>query len=155
MERYGFLYTSEIETDNVCLPTKQICITRVHHYFYKNLSDCIRNAITCETVKEKETRHYIKILKNADVIHEIHNISTDVTYGYLYLCIKKELNADHIYLFSPCNTLFPSMLDCVTCDKSYKENDFSKTTDNVIKLGYFMVLKDDDLVRELHRPLCV
>lgn len=154
MERYGYLYTSEIETDNLCLPTRQISITHVHNYFYKNLSDCIRNAIT-ETIKEHETRHYIKILKNADVIQEIHNTSEESTYGYLYLCLKKESNTDHIYLFSPSHTLFSNMLDCVTCEKSYKENDFPKTVDNIIKLGYFVLLKDDDLMRELHRPICM
>lgn len=154
MERFGYLHTSEIELDNLCFPTRQISITHVHHYFYKNLSDCIRNATT-ETVKENETRHYLKILKNADVVREIHNTSEESTYGYLYLCLKKELNMERIYLFSPCNVLFSNMLDCVTCEKSYKENDFSNIAENVIKLGYFILLKDDDLIHELHRPLCI
>lgn len=88
--------------------------------FYKNLSDCIRNAITCETIKENKTRHYIKIFKNSDVVQEIRNTSTKLTYGYLHLCVKHEMNTDHIYLFSPCNILLRSMLCCVTCAKFKK-----------------------------------
>lgn len=79
------------------------------------------------------------------MVQEIRNTSTKLTYGYLNLCVKHEMNTDHIYLFSPCNILYRSMLCCVHCAK-FKENDFSKTVESVIKLGYFTLLKDCDLV---------
>lgn len=154
MERYGYLHTLDSETDNLCFATRQNSITYVHNYFYKNLSDCIRCAVS-DPIKENETRHYIKILKNADVVREIHDTSEKSSYGFLYLCLKKEMNKDHIYLFSPCNMLFSSMLECVSCEKNYKENDFSKTIDSVIKLGYFKLLTEDDVIKELHRPVCI
>lgn len=113
--------------------------------FYKNLSDCICNAITCETIKENKTRHYIKIFKNSDVVQEICNTSTKLTYGYLHLCVKHEMNTDHIYLFSPCIILNRSMMCCATCAK-FQEKDFSKTVKSAIKLGYFILVKDYDLV---------
>lgn len=74
MERYGYLHTLDSETDNLCFATRQNSITYVHNYFYKNLSDCIRCAVS-DPIKENETRHYIKILKNADVVREIHDTS--------------------------------------------------------------------------------
>lgn len=44
----------------ICLPTEQICITRVHHYLYKKLSDCMCSSVTYKTIKVKETHHIKK-----------------------------------------------------------------------------------------------
>ena len=157
MERFGYLLTKEVELDNSCFPEKQICVNRIHPYFFKNLSDCIRHATGLDTVQEKEKRYYIKILKNSDVVRYIHNISGEYTCGYLYLFVKKEMDKDQISLFSHCNSLYNNMLDCVSSDKSFKEDSDCKSTkqyDHVIKIAYFVLLKDD-ILYQLHCPTCL
>lgn len=66
---------------------------------------------------------------------------------YIYDCVKK--NLEPIRLFSMSNKVHDNMLDYVFIDKYYNlENDLD---DFVIKVGYFVVMNDDDLICELHR----
>ena len=144
MDRYGYLFLSNA-VDEV-----ELRIERVQHSFFKNLSDCIRNALYYDSSNKKEKRHYFKILKNSDVVQHIHNISKDCTYGYLYLCLVD----DQITLFSTGNDLYHNMLDCVCANKSYMDCDLFKGEQQqyVIKVGYFVLLNDDEIIRELHLP---
>lgn len=156
MERYGWI-TSEVELSN-CFPSKKIHILDVNHNFFKKLDDCIRNALSHNTSMEKDKHHYLKILKTSDVIHHIHDINSDNYYGYIYLRFKKDANFEKISLFSHCSTLFHDMLDCVTAQKCFKELSNSGEEEEVgeysdIKIAYFILLKDNDLLHELSRSM--
>ena len=50
------------------------------------------------------------------------------------------------------------MLDCIPSDKSFKEDNNCKSAkqyDHIIKIGYFVLLKDYDIVCQLHRLTCL
>jgi hypothetical protein len=145
MERYGYLFTRNPE--HGAFPNNDVCVEKINQSFFKNLSDCIRNALYCDSAVGKESRRYFKILKNADVVKHIHDINGQLTFGYCYVYIQNEQAA----LFSACNKLYNNMLECVSEKKSEYENECLKDENYVIKIGYFVVLSDDDIVRELHR----
>lgn len=150
MERFGYLYTEreEQESSYLCAPLKETRIACVKHCFFKNLKDCINDALLFEYFKEKETRFFFKILKTPDVIQQIYDMSRTRVYGYLYLSVTDD---GIISLFSSCNTLYSSMLDCVSSEKNccYEDNNMK---DQTIKLAYFMLFKDEDILFELQRP---
>ena len=153
MERYGYLFTAEVENDTSGLFPKPTSVIRVQQSFFKNIDDCIRHAISCNPGKEKEKRCYLKILKNSDVVRHMHDTTKERTYGYLYLYCKNDV--EQISLFSSCITLFDNMLDCVSAEKHYSKYAREDNANCSIKIAYFMLLKDDDILRELHRPTCI
>lgn len=148
MERFGYLYITheEEECNYTSTLSKETRIACVKHSFFKNLKDCINDALLFEYFKEKETRFFLKILKTPDVVHQIYDTSQTRFYGYLYLNI---IDDGRISLFSYCNNLYSSMLDCVASEKNcdYEDN----LQGQVIKLAYFTLLKDEDILFELQR----
>lgn len=148
MQRFGYLYTTRDEEPSYsCTLPQENCISCIKHSFFKNLKDCITDALTIPYFKEKETRFFFKILKTSDVVEQIYDTSKTHVYGYLYLSVA---TGEKISLFSSCNILYSSMLDCVTAEKNCVYEDNMST--HIIKLAYFMLIKDEDILRELQRP---
>lgn len=148
MERFGYLYTvNDEESDYPCILSGTTNIACVKDSFFKNLRDCIEDSLAFPYFKEKETRVFFKFLKTSDVIEHIYDMSKTREYGYLYLSVA---NDGRISLFSYCNTLFQTMMACVTSEKSHDYED--NMTGQVIKLAYFILFKDEDILYELQRP---
>lgn len=147
MACYGYL--SYNEEDKSIIP-------KVNHSFFKTLPETIRHGLYCDTSGEKkENRHYFKILNYKDVVNYIHHtcISKDkTTFGFVYLYIKDE----NVELFSACNKLYDNMLECVLEEKSFLEEEICLNQDYKIKVGYFVLLDDKSVIKELHsRPVTV
>lgn len=150
MERYGCLYTKEVELDDSRPPSKYTTVD-IKDSFFKNLSDCVRSTHS-HAVDKEATRHYFKILKNSDIITHIHagDVGNNNVYGYLFLYTKKNMNNEKIALFTQCNVLYRDLLDCITEEKGYES--CGKEKDYEIKLAYFVLLNVDSFMRELQRP---
>lgn len=99
------------------------------------------------TSKKKRLDSFFLILKTPDAIQQIYDMSRTRAYGYLYLSVT---DGEVISLFSSCSTLYSSMLDCVSSEKNCCYEDNMK--DQTIKLAYFMLFKDEDILYELQRP---
>lgn len=152
MERYGWMTTKHDCCGDIGTG-KKLIITGIQHRFFKNLENCIRNArIQSYAVgMEERNHHYLKILKTSDVVQHIHDLGRDHAYGYIYLSSKKETNFEKISLLNYGNLLFTSMLDCVSAQKG--DTPKTPTEDQCdIKIAYFVLLNDEDLLDELHKP---
>lgn len=147
MERYGYLYTTE--EDNSTLMTKCIHMSRINSSFFKNLKDCINDALMCDTLKEGEKRFFIKLLKTSEVVHHIENISKHHLYGYVYLFVKNDDNDQQISLYDGALHLYDSMLDCVAEEKTFTECELTKTGE--IKVSYYILLDNESIIKELNR----
>ena len=136
MERYGFLLSDSA-------PEK---FEYVHGVLFKNLYKCMKTAIEW---KSAERRLYFKILNNSDIIGAIHAKEPGNKYGYVFLC--NDCFSDQYLIHSWSSDFHEDLLDCVACEKDVgiDEIDFRNS---VKKIGYFVILNDDQLVTDLHAP---
>ena len=144
MERYGIAkIIGPGEDDEMC---GQKTALRVENNFFKSLKDCVQRMIT---LGEFDKHIYFKILKNRDIVTYIHNPDADANFGYIYVTAKP---GEQLNLLSHTNKLYNSMLECVTAkhvEKRYREE--LSEPPMCLKIAYFKVLKDSEIVSELHR----
>lgn len=149
MERYGYMYTTE--ELNSAFTTKCKHISRMNSSFYVNLKDCIRDALICDSLREGEKRYYIKLLKTSDVVHHIEDTSNNYIYGYVYLFVKNDENDKQISLYEGMCSLYDNMLDCVADKKTFKECELTKSGEYKIKVSYYIILNNENIIKELNR----
>lgn len=148
MQRYGYFFKSEIQKESSTFLGKEFKIDYMHASYFKNLKDCIRNALYYNALDtSRSDPSYLKILNNTEVVNYIHNSNKNCFFGFMHLCFE-DVVSEPMNLFSTCDTLYKDMLDCVCASKCGEE--LNITTDFVIKVGYFVMLTPDDIVRELH-----
>ena len=145
MERYGIakIIAPGESGDDMCGEKTAL---RVQNNFFKSMKECIETAIT---LGEFDKHIYFKILKNKEIVSLIHDCSGDANFGYVYVTAKP---GEQLYLLSHTNKLYNNLLECVTDkhnEKCYREE--LSNTSMCLKIAYFKVLKDSEIVSELHR----
>ena len=140
MERYGFFLSD---------PSKD-CenFTYLHGTLFESIHECLRVA---RDWKSADHRYYFKILNNDEIIKYIHNQPNEKKFGYIFLC-NDYLN-DVFFTYSHSVKLYSDLLNCINDGKCHynrkdDEVDYPQIKNN--KIGYFVILNNDDLVNELH-----
>ena len=145
MERYGIAkITASEETGDVC---GRNCALRVQNNFFKNLKDCIQSAIA---LGEFDKPIYFKILKNKEIVSLIHEPGANANFGYVYVTTRP---GEQLNLLSHTNKLYDNLLECIT-DKHIEKCHTQElcNTSMCVKIAYFKILKDCEIISELHRP---
>ena len=144
MERYGIAKLIKAgEDDDMCGEKTPL---RVENNFFKSMKECVQTAITLHDLGE---HIYFKILKNKDIVSFIHNPDANANFGFIYVTARP---GEQLNLLSHANKLYDNMLECVTAkhnEKRYREE--LSETPMCLKIAYFKVLKDSEIVSELHR----
>lgn len=140
MERYGIAYIA---------PSGEKDALRVENKFFKSMKDCMQTVITCGEI---DKYLYFKILKNSEIVSLIHKPAPNSNFGYIYVTARP---GEQLDLLSHTNKLYDNLLECITdrhVEKCYTEE--LSDTDMRVKIAYFKILKDCDIVSQLHRS-CV
>ncbi|KAG8174391.1 hypothetical protein JTE90_016087 [Oedothorax gibbosus] len=139
MERYGFLRKSTADPDN---------IISVHDDLFTDIGSCVR-AGSAQEQNLESTIYYFKILNNKEVVDYIHN-------NCEFLCVFS-----YFYLYRPsphkpysmstsCDRLFSQLLECVLSAKC-KPKEADDPIGHRLKVAYYKLFSDDELIKELHR----
>lgn len=141
MERYGYLLLEESSED---------FFKHVHKNLYTNLVSCVTSAGT-QKIGKNERVIYFKILKNADIVKMLH--AEDDTYGFGFCLLKRSSINEAFEITDSSDKLYTHVMHCITSAKTMYFD--SEDCFNInVKIGYFKVLNDDEVVKNLHIP-CV
>lgn len=143
MERYGYLTQDAIDKTSV---------KRIYGSLFVDIVQCIRKG-RMENIAENEILTYFKILKNSETIKWIHSEETLHKYGYVYLHNIDESKSCTIFNINS-SILFLNPLDCITSAKSDVAIEPSHNVFKNLKIGYYKILDNDELMKELHTPFC-
>ena len=141
MERFGFFFASS----SIQEPGD---FTYLHGTLYEHLYECIQVARDWKTSNE---RIYFKLLNNSEIIKQAHTKQNIKKFGYLFLTNDFLNNMLFAHSYSP--KLYDDILDCIMDGKAcHKQTDIESdyTMQKNIKIGYFSILNNDELVSELH-----
>ena len=138
MERYGYLIVNASSEDT---------FKDVHVNLYTNIIACVTSAAT-RNIAAKERVVYFKILKNADIVQFLHAEESDYGFGYCFL--KRASVNEPFKITDSSEKFYTHVLHCVTSAKNYFSG--NECFNENVKIGYFKVLSDDDVVKHLHMP---
>lgn len=140
MERYGFFFTSDSVRESEEF-------TYLHGCLYEQMHQCLRIARDWETSDEK---NYFKLLNNSEIIKYVHEKQNKKKiFGYLFLS-NDFLSNNMLFAHSYSLKLYHDILECIFDGKSSHEQTDISATQKSSKIGYFVILNDDELVAELH-----
>lgn len=115
---------------------------------YEHFIDCVKNGIKEEDC-ENDNILYFKILKNKDVVKNIHRISEECVYGYCYLLKSK--NESNFSVQNP-SKLYKNLMETICDAKASLEcSDVTGHTDIKVKIGYYKLLSPDEFLYEIHQ----
>lgn len=141
MERYGIGYIATSDD-----ASGQESALRVQNTFFKSMKECMQTAMT---LGEFDKHFYFKILKNKEIISLIHESTPNSNFGYIYVTTRLD---EQLNLLSHTNKLYDNLLECITDkhnEKCYTEE--LVDTGMCVKIAYFKLLKECEIVSELHR----
>lgn len=138
MERYGYLIVDASSEDS---------FKDVHVNLYTNIIACVTSA-KAKKIATNERIVYFKILKNADIVELLH--AEEDNYGFGYCFLKRASVNEPFKITDSSEKFYTHVLHCVTSAKNYFSG--GECFNANVKIGYFRVLTDDDVVKTLHLP---
>lgn len=144
MERYGFFLMSH--SDGECGD-----FTYLHGTLFEHAHQCLRVARDWKTDDKKS---YFKMLNNSEIVKYAHVKQNKKKFGYLFLT-NDTLNTP-LFVHTYSSKLYDDILECIydgkSCHEQTDDHD-GYTSQKDCKIGYFLILSDDELVAELHAYL--
>lgn len=144
MEKYGYLIS------DLCQDSLEFL--HIQNTLFDNITDCIKNALSRQIVDGPKRVIYFKILQNCEIVTHIHNDSPYENYGFCHL--KRMNPSERFSVYSTDKTLCNNLLECISKAKIFEAEDSSDLPDSPnfqLKIGYFRVLNDTEIVQLLHR----
>lgn len=141
MEQFGYLIT------DVCSASDYLY---VHNELFQNITDCIKCVLLRNRVEDTQRVLYFKILKNSEIVKIIHeNCELYKAYGYCHL--KRSKPIEKFIVLTTNKQLFTNMLDCIHKAKIIEDcGDDPDSLNLQVKIGYFKLLNDNEIVHYLH-----
>lgn len=145
MEKYGYLIADlygENYTD----------FLYINNSLFENITDCIQNALLKNLVDGPKRVLYFKILQNSEIVSHIHEDCNFENYGFCHL--RRTNSSERFTVLTTYKSLVNRLLDCVLKAKIYEceSSELPDTPNFHLKIGYFKVLNDTEIVQLLHRP---
>lgn len=138
MDRYGFLRKSA----NACE------IAYLYETIFPDIASCVRVGSAQEQNSLENTVHYYKILTNKEIIRFIHDHGENELFSYFNM--NRQTANKPYAICAASNQLFTHLLDCILIGKC-KLTAMAQTTDSTLKIAYYKLLSDDELIKELHQ----
>lgn len=136
MERYGFLRKTSDTND----------ISSMHETLFPDIKNCVREGVL-QQQDLQNTIYYFKILNNREIIQYMHASPGD-TELFSYFHLHQTCPTDGYVMCAAGDQLYARLIDCVFTAK-WKPTDLKNAA--TIKVAYYKLLTDDELLKALHR----
>lgn len=144
MEKYGYILSDPVQDTLEFL--------HIQNSLFDNITDCIKNALLRKMLDGPKRVFYFKILQNCEIISHIHMDNPFENYGFCYL--KRASPSERFTVYSTHKTLCDNVLECISKAKivdTKNSIDLPDTPNCHLKIGYFKILNDTEIVQLLHK----
>lgn len=143
MEKYCYLIT------DLCNEGGEFLY--IHNTLFDNITDCIKNALLRKLVDGPKRVIYFRILQNCEIVRYIHDDCSFENYGFCHL--KRMNPSERFSVFATHKTLYDNLLECIEKAKIFEADscDLPDSPNFQLKIGYFKVLNDTEIVQLLHQ----
>lgn len=139
MERYGFLRKSREGDDLIA----------VHECLFPDIRSCVHAGV-CQEQYLDNPIHYFKILNNKEIIENMHTTSENNASVFSYFHLHRMTPTRSYAMCSVGEKLYSSLLKCVLSTKCKPTADMSHASEYKLKVAYYKLMSDDELLKELH-----